>query len=130
MQDTCWLCGKPYTKKCGNQRYCSAECRETARKQTYTNYNIRISKGVKPYDTESQGGVQGLANAIVKQACDDYRRALRGLRVLNGFKSAEHTIAECERFFRGGWYSELTNIDAEWLIQKLKEDIDTFGKLW
>jgi len=130
MQDTCWHCGKAYTKTSGNQKYCSPECKETARKQSYTNYNIRISKGIKPYDTELQDGERGLANAIVKQACDDYRRALKGLRVLNGFESAEYTIAECERFFRSGWYSQLTDIDAEWLMRKLKEDIDTRGKLW
>jgi len=128
MQDTCWHCGKAYTKTSGNQKYCSPECKETARKQTYTAYNNRVSRGL--IDTELFYGIQGLANAIIKQAADDYRRSLRGLTALGSFKSAEYTLMECERFFRSSWYSMLTELNPEWLIQKLKEDIDTRGKLW
>jgi len=129
LKGVCHHCRKPYTKTTGNQRYCSEECREIVRKQTYVNYNRRISLGLKPYDINLLGGIQGLANAIVKQACDDYRRALRGLPALGSFKSAEYTIMECERFFRSEWYCQLTDLDSEWLIKELRKEIDTFKGL-
>ena len=30
---------------------------------------------------------------------------------------------ECERFFRSAWYSTLTDIDGEYLISRLREEV-------
>ena len=64
------------------------------------------------------------ANAIVKQAADDYRNALQG----KGYeqKKPEAVIKEVLRFFRSEWFRTLTKVDAEYLIEQLnKEHLET-----
>lgn len=58
---------------------------------------------------------ENLANAVVLQAVKDYRRALRcaGRTPLR---------SELERFFRSGWYRQLTELDGEYLMRKLQEE--------
>ncbi|MBQ9631607.1 MAG: hypothetical protein IJV04_01635 [Lachnospiraceae bacterium] len=66
---------------------------------------------------------EGLANAVVIQACKDYRRALRRIR---RNRKAEEALTEkeaIERFFRSNWFGVLTGIDPEMLIRKLQEDV-------
>ena len=53
-----------------------------------------------------------LANAIVLQAVKDYR-----------LHDDEQELASIERFFRSGWFGELTSIDPEMLIAKLKAEV-------
>ena len=65
-------------------------------------------------------GLENLTNAIVLQAVKDYRKALKGFS-LNG-KSSAAVIAECERFFRSDWYSQLTNVDGECLITTIRKE--------
>lgn len=62
-----------------------------------------------------------LANAIVLQAVDDYRRALRAVKRNPSNKNAIDEALNIERFFRSGWYSTLTSIDGEYLIRRLQE---------
>lgn len=63
----------------------------------------------------SRDPYQDLANAIVLQATKDYRLALR--------RNGNHPMRrEVERFFRSGWYSQLTTLDGELLMQKLQEE--------
>lgn len=59
-------------------------------------------------------GIYNLTNAIVLQACKDYRTALKW--------EDKPTIREVERFFRSEWYKMLTTIDGEFLIDKLKKE--------
>ena len=59
-----------------------------------------------------------LANAIILQAVTDYRVALKKIKA--------HPINEAleiERFFRSGWYSQLTSVDGEYLIRRLQEEM-------
>lgn len=60
--------------------------------------------------------LHNLANAIILRAVADYRTALKG--------NDEHVIYECERFFRSEWFMHLTNIDGEFLIEKLRKEAD------
>ena len=64
-----------------------------------------------------------LANAIVLQAVDDYRRALRAVKRNPSNKNAIDEAINIERFFRSGWYGTLTSIDGEYLIRRLQEEI-------
>ncbi len=64
-----------------------------------------------------------LANAIVLQAVKDYRDALKKLKKRPHYEPAKYTIAEVERFFHSDWYRELTTIEPEILIRKLKEEV-------
>lgn len=68
---------------------------------------------------------QDLANAIVRQACEDYRAALRGKLPHNsGFKSVLALRRNCEKFFRGEAIKNFTNVRGEYLIEKLKQEVE------
>ena len=60
-----------------------------------------------------------LANAIIKQAAEDYRDALRHLKRNPGYPEARRSKSDLERFFRSAWFAKLTDINGEWLIEAL-----------
>ena len=66
---------------------------------------------------------EALANAIIVQACEDYRAALRKLKKNPKNQDAMAQTMECERFFRSGWYQLLTAVDGEYLIERLRAEI-------
>ena len=66
---------------------------------------------------------EDLANAIVLLAVKDYRDALKKLMKYPHHESAKHTKAEVERFLRSDWYRELTTVEPEILLRKLKEEV-------
>ena len=51
-----------------------------------------------------------LANAIIMQAVRDYRR------------STDKNKAVIEKFFRSGWFTVLTRLDGEMLIERLRKE--------
>lgn len=63
-----------------------------------------------------------LANAIVLSAARDYRAALKRLKKNPKSKDAMHDAMACERFFRSGWYSTLTSVNGEYLIERLRKE--------
>lgn len=67
---------------------------------------------------------ENLANGIVLRAVDDYRDALRDLRVNPSYPDALRTVSEVERFFRSGWFSVLTSVDGLVLLEKLQKEYD------
>ena len=62
---------------------------------------------------------ENLANAIVLFAARDYRSALKRLKKNPGGKEA----MKCEQFFRSGWYSALSNVSGEYLIEQLQKEV-------
>ena len=77
-------------------------------------------RGMDPY--------QALANAIVQNAAEDYRAALKRLNKDPENIIAKSEIKELKRFFRSQWYELLTSIDGEYLITMLEKeypDVDT-----
>ena len=67
---------------------------------------------------------EDLANAIIKLAVDDYRSALLHLKRNPDSESAQAEVKRQERFFYSNWYEMLTNLDASYLLRKVKEMID------
>lgn len=67
-------------------------------------------------------GYQALANAIVEQAVTDYRRARRKLTKDPKHETAQVTVKGIERFIRSSWYSMLTNVDPDALMDRLKKE--------
>lgn len=65
-------------------------------------------------------GFENLANAIILQVVKDYRKALSGCKVEK--RDSKSVIAECERFFRSEWFRELTDIDGEYLITRIRKE--------
>ncbi len=66
---------------------------------------------------------EDLAEAIILKAVEDYRRARRRVRHFPDQKGAQATIKEVERFFRSWWFAQLTDINGEMLIKKLREEV-------
>ena len=65
-----------------------------------------------------------LANAIVLQACKDYRKTYRlHIRTYRVGDKPDEKLAELERFFRSAWYRTLTDIDGEMLMKRIREDV-------
>lgn len=64
-----------------------------------------------------------LANAIILQAVSDYRTALKKIKAHPKNRQAIDEALEIERFFRSGWYQQLTSVDGEYLIRRLQEEI-------
>lgn len=68
-------------------------------------------------------GYERLAIAIIKQAANDYRSALRGLKKNPHYDGAQHMKRDCERFFRSQFFDTLTTLDGEWLMDRLREEV-------
>ena len=64
-----------------------------------------------------------LANAIILQAVTDYKTALKKIRKNPGNRDAIDEALRIERFFRSGWYSQLTSVDGEYLIRRLRDEV-------
>lgn len=64
-----------------------------------------------------------LANAIVLQAVSDYRVAMKKIKAHPKNREAISEALEIEKFFRSGWYSILTDVDGEYLIRRLQDEI-------
>ncbi len=52
-----------------------------------------------------------LIDAIIMQAVEDYRNA-----------KSKRRINEVERFFRSGWFRELSELDGEKIIELLRSE--------
>ena len=65
-----------------------------------------------------------LANAVVIQACNDYKKAYKQSLRKSGFAGeADAELAELEEFFRSDWYKQLTEVDGEYLMERLREEV-------
>lgn len=63
-----------------------------------------------------------LAYAIVIQAAEDYRAALKRIKRNAKNRDAVDEALQIERFFRSGWYQVLTSVDGEYMIRRLQEE--------
>ena len=63
-----------------------------------------------------------LAQAVVMQAVEDYRRARRILRRRPDHTRACKAAREVEGFFRSAWFMTLTGLDGREILDKLKGD--------
>lgn len=70
------------------------------------------------------GPYENLGNAIILMAVKDYRKALQKHSKRPKYEPAIQTINEVERFFRSEWFEQLTFLDAEMLIRKLKAEVE------
>ncbi len=66
---------------------------------------------------------ENLANAIVIQAVKDYKQILKMCIQYPDDAEWQREKEELEQFFVSHWYSKLTEVDGEWLMRKIKEDI-------
>ena len=67
-------------------------------------------------------GYQTLANAIIEQAAKDYRKDIKTLKRHPNSKAAMEDAMEIERFFHSSWFGMLTQIDPDFLINRLRKE--------
>jgi len=67
-------------------------------------------------------GYEVLANEIITQAANDYRRALEKHKKHPRSRAFSTEAEELERFFRSDWYKTLTDVDGELIIRGLREE--------
>lgn len=68
-------------------------------------------------------GYEKLANDIVITAFNDYKSSLVRLKVNPRHIDALSQIYELERFFKSEWFRQLTNVNAKYVISKIKEGV-------
>lgn len=78
-------------------------------------------------DLDTGDPAQNLANAIIFQAVQDWRRAALYLKAHpNGtgkrYWAAERDKKVCEAFFLSEKFEILTNLDGEYLLRRLREE--------
>lgn len=71
----------------------------------------------------SENPYEALANAIVLQAVNDYRAALKKVKKNPNNREALDEALQIERFFRSQWYQVLTSVDGEYLINQLRREV-------
>ena len=69
-------------------------------------------------------GWENLATSIVMQAVEDYRRVIRGKRILEQGKehNRKKIIEEIEEFFLSDWFYILTNVDGQTILKRLRRE--------
>ena len=75
-------------------------------------------------ELDKRKAYEKLANAIIEQAVRDFREAKLRLQKKARDAEAEKTYREVKRFFRSAWFSRLTPLDSELLLEKLEEEFE------
>lgn len=65
---------------------------------------------------------QMLANAIIIQAADDYRVALRRLKLNRMSREYLQVKEDCERFFQSEWFEVLTKVDGKTIMMRIQKE--------
>ena len=66
---------------------------------------------------------QVLANAIIIQAAEDYREALRQLKIHPEDRSAQYQARSIERFFESEWCRRLTKADPLYIRDRIRKEV-------
>ena len=66
---------------------------------------------------------EDLANAVVLRAAEDYGLACRALRRNPYDRRNMKRKRSLERFFRSRWFAQLTDIDGEMLIKRIRKEV-------
>ena len=69
---------------------------------------------IRPYEV--------LANAIVLQAVEDYRKAGKDIAKRNGAVTARNEQKRIERFIKSKWFTFLTDVRPELLLKELQKE--------
>ena len=69
-------------------------------------------------------GYERLANGIILQAVDDYRKARKDLKLNINNHEARLILNDCERFLRSEWFGVLTALDGKDLLSKFETEIN------
>lgn len=65
---------------------------------------------------------ENLANAIILQAAKDYIHAIRTVKRRKNAEEPLREALEIEAFFHAPWYGMLTQVDPDYLIDRLRKE--------
>ena len=71
-----------------------------------------------------QDNWEDLANAIIISAVKDYVNAYRRILRHPDNKPAREEMRKLERFFLGELYAKLTDLDPQYLLDRIKEEVE------
>ena len=66
---------------------------------------------------------ENLAQAIILQAVEDYRKCRRLVRRKPNQFEAQKMIREVEAFFRSKWFKQLSDVDGNIILEQLKQEV-------
>ncbi len=69
-------------------------------------------------------GYTDLANAIIEQAVRDYVKTLKKLKRNPDNKKAKEDLRELESFLFSEWYRVLTDLNATYLLRKVRDQLE------
>lgn len=64
--------------------------------------------------------IDNLAIGIISMAAEDYREALK----TRGHQCSRFSVKEIETFFRSKWFGRLTDADPEYIMERIRDEID------
>ncbi len=72
-----------------------------------------------------KGPYRNLADAIILQAVDDWRKAKRDIEIQQGQNRlrANKMIKDCERFFLSSYFNLFTEIDGAYILRALEKEV-------
>ena len=68
-----------------------------------------------------------LANAIILQAVEDYRKWTKEYYSSHDDRKLRKSLIELKEFFRSEWFAILTDLDGEQLLERLKSELEEQG---
>ena len=71
-----------------------------------------------------QAGWGALAQAVVYQACEDYRQCVRGLRRKPDDRKLCRRLRSLEHFFVSRWFTTISDLDGRKLLSRLKDEAE------
>ena len=74
---------------------------------------------------ELPGGWEGLAKAVIYQACEDYRECRKKCRRYPDSRKAMAALRQVERFFSSRWFRMLADLDGPEMLRQLKKEEET-----
>lgn len=64
-----------------------------------------------------------LVNAMIRQSAREYRRALKKIMADPFDKKAWESKEENEKFFNSDWYSYITNVSSEYIMDRIRKEV-------
>lgn len=71
-----------------------------------------------------ENGYRSLAVAIVLRAIKDYRKAAKRYKAGKRKEESLSEMREITRFIKSGWFRELTDLDPDAVLERLKEELE------
>lgn len=74
-------------------------------------------------------GCYALVQSVIVTACEDYRKLLKRRARGKADQVAMSNIRALERFFRSEYFSLLTELDPEAMIERLNREVNEHGRI-